>query len=62
MSRIQLVPANAVNMVTVANENIIENFKSGRPAQLELPNLVARALLVHYESGIIPVTDAQETV
>lgn len=62
MNRIQLVPANAVNMVTVANENIIENFKSGRPAQLEFPNLVARALLVHYESGIIPVTDTQETV
>ena len=62
MLRIQLVPANAVNMITVINANMLDNYRAGRPAQLELPNLVARALLVHYESGIMPVTDSKATV
>jgi hypothetical protein len=52
-----LVTANAVNMLVMINESIVENFKKGAPAQIVLPTIVARAILVHDESGMMPVTE-----
>lgn len=59
MNRTILIPTNGVNFVTVINDSLITNFKQGTDAEVVLPDLVKRALLLHYESGIVPVTDAQ---
>lgn len=62
MNRKILIPANAVNLITVINEALIDNFKQSTSAELNLPDLVRRAILVHYESGIVPATDSQDVL
>lgn len=59
MTKTSLIPANGVNFVTVINDSLVTNFKQGTDAEVILPDLVKRALLLHYESGVVPVTDAQ---
>jgi hypothetical protein len=57
MIKTTLIPANAVNFVTIINDSLVTNFKQGTDAEVTLPDLVKRALLLHYESGIVPVTE-----
>jgi len=52
----------AENLLKVANGNIVENLRKGKPAVLNLPPIVELAYVVVNEAGVIPYRDYEQDV
>jgi hypothetical protein len=55
--RTTIVPANAVNLVAVVNENIVDNVRRQTPPDIKLPALFDRAFMCHYEDTVMPILE-----
>lgn len=49
-----------VNVITLINENILTNRKNGFDAEIDLPDLFARAKMIIAENTVIPVERTEE--
>jgi len=58
---LQVVVPTAINVVLLANENIIYNLSKGQPSDLTLPSLYKRAFLVVHETDEVVVARQGES-
>jgi len=53
--RIQLIVPTAINVVTAVNDVLITLHREGLPAEISLPSLRRRAILIVNEVGVLPL-------
>jgi hypothetical protein len=58
--RSTLITVTAINLLTMANDNILRNRRRGFSGGIELPSLRARAKLVIAENTLLPIIEVDE--
>lgn len=53
--RMIVVPGNAVNYLTLINDNLVSNFKRSTTPEIDVPPLFDRAYMFHYEDVVLPM-------
>lgn len=55
----KLIIPTSINMLTLANETILRNYRRGQAAELTLPSLRRRAKMIVAEEGMVAVTEEE---
>lgn len=59
-TRVRLIIPTAINVVTMANEAILKNFRQGTDGIITLPSLRTRARMIVDEAGLLSVKETLE--
>lgn len=55
--RTKLIVPSAINILTLVNDNLVQNRRRGLPGVVDLPSLRRRAFMIVNETGLLPVKE-----
>lgn len=53
--RVQVIIPTSINVLTATNESLVSRAKADLPAQIDLPSLRRRALMIVKEQGVLTI-------
>ena len=56
---VKLIIPTSINVLTLANETILRNYRRGKSAEIVLPSLRQRAKLIVAEEGVFTITEEE---